>query len=277
LARAAPGELAAIDERLRACHAQGSAAWPDVALAEDAFVDAIARHLESGAFALPEVHAGDFYLAAACAAGIPGAVVALERAFLQRIPEYVAHVVRSSDPVKVEDVAQEVAERVVVPTAARAARIADYAGRGPLGAWLRVLSVRLALNLKRRSEPPSEPPAADVPVGDDPELDLFRLKYGADFKAALEASFAELDDEQRVILRLHASGEHRGEDIARILGIDRSTAMRRLARARETLFSTTKRLMIQKLGIDTAEFESIARAVHSRLELSLSRLLATRP
>ena len=102
------------------------------------------------------------------------------------------------------------------------------------------------------------------------------MKYRDELEVAFEAAFATLDDEQRLLLRLHSSGTHRGEDIAKILGVDRSTAVRRLARARELLLTSTKSLMTAKLGISPTEFDSIARAVYSQIELTLSRVLAPR-
>jgi len=272
------GELAALDATLAELFRVGSGAWPDLPLSEVAFVRALAPHVEPEGPIVPATfHTGDFFLAAACTEGVPGAVTALDRGFLSRIPQYIARVCRPSDREKPEDVAQSIAEHVVVPNGTRPPRIAEYSGKGPLGGWLRVLSVRLALNTKRAKDRfVSELAAPHARAEVDPELDLFRLKYRDELEAAFEAAFATLDDDQRLLLRLHSSGTHRGEDIAKILGVDRSTAVRRLARAREVLLSTTKRLMTEKLGLTSTEFDSIARAVYSQIELTLSRVLAPR-
>lgn len=278
---ATESDLAMLDARLRECHAVGSAAWPDISLSREDFVEALAPHVETEWPIVPtDFHTADFFLAAACVKGAPGAVVALEHSFLARIPDYIARVCRPSDRERPEDVAQNIAERLVVPTAAGPARIAEYSGRGPLGGWLRVLSVRIALNTKRGKSRftslEGRPDRYDAPTGVDPEVDLFRLKYGAEFKCALEAAFASLDTEQRALLRLYAAGGQRGEDLGKVLGVDRSTATRRLARARAHLFAFTKRALTAKLGITTGEFDSIARVVHSRIELTLSRVLGSR-
>lgn len=269
------GSLAA---RLEDLYRAGSREWPDIPLSEEGFVRALASHLEGDGPVVPDTfHSSDFFIAAACAEGVPGAVTALERAFLSRIPSYIAKVCKPSDRVKPEDVAQTIAEHVVVPAGPRPPRIAEYSGKGPLGGWLRVLSVRVALNSKRAKDRfVSELAAPNVRSEVDPELDLFRIEYKDELKAALEAAFSTLDEEQRSLLRLHASGAHRGEDIARMLGVDRSTAVRRLARARAQILETTKDLMMKKLGVSASEFDSIARAVYSQIELSLSRLLAPR-
>lgn len=278
--RLAPGDdaIAALDARLADLYRAGSGAWPDLPLSDVGFVRALAAHVEPEGPVVPETfHCSDFFLAAACTEGVPGAVTALDRGFLSRIPSYIARVCRDSDREKPEDIAQSIAEHVVVPSGTRPPRIAEYSGKGPLGGWLRVLSVRLALNSKRTKDRfVSESAAPHARSEVDPELDLFRMKYRDELEVAFEAAFATLDDEQRLLLRLHSSGTHRGEDIAKILGVDRSTAVRRLARARELLLTSTKSLMTAKLGISPTEFDSIARAVYSQIELTLSRVLAPR-
>ena len=58
------------------------------------------------------------------------------------------------------------------------------------------------------------------------------------------------------------------------LNVDRSTIMRRLARARERLFEGTRDAMMSKLRLSTEEFASVARDVQSGIDLTLSRLFA---
>jgi RNA polymerase sigma-70 factor (ECF subfamily) len=278
LATCSEAEVASLEALLDRHVRSGAAAHPDLALDAGAFVRRLATHVEAEGPIVPDdLHADDFFLAAACLEGVEGAVTVLQRDFLSQIPLYLTRVTKSSDREKAEDIAQSIAERVVVSDGTHPPRLADYSGKGPLGGWLRVVSVRMGLNANRKKDGwVSESDAPEVPAGLDPELDHFKLRYKDEFKAAFEASFAALDDDQRLLLRLHSSGAHRGEDIAKIVGVDRSTAMRRLARAREVLFETTKATMTGKLGISPTEFESIARAVRSQIELTLSRVLAPR-
>jgi len=266
----------ALEATIARHYARGRERYPDLDLSDTAFAKALARHVEgSGEKPLvpDELHAEDFFLAAACTLGVKGAVEILSREHLSQVPVFIAHVCKPSDPEKPEDVAQAIAERVVVWDGDRAPRITAYSGRGALGGWLRVLAVRLALNAKRGSQPPVEMNEELLPAGDDPEIDLFKWQYRDAFKKAFEAAFTALDEEQRLVLRLHTS-KNRGEDIAKILGVERSTVMRRLARARETLFEATKQRMMTELRLSATEFESIARALQSNIELTLSRVLA---
>ncbi len=66
----------------------------------------------------------------------------------------------------------------------------------------------------------------------------------------------------------------RGDDLARLLDVDRSTVTRRLARARERLFELTRAAMMMKLRLSAQEFDSVARDVQSGIELTLSRVFA---
>jgi hypothetical protein len=84
---------------------------------------------------------------------------------------------------------------------------------------------------------------------------------------------AALLPEQRVILRMYFSSGQSTERIAAALRVTRSTAARRLVAARQAVFEETRRLLSTQLALDTGEFGSLARALHSQLNISLSGLL----
>ncbi len=275
---------ASVEHALADLHATGEKAWPDVRLSPEEFVAHLARHLPDAAFdpdgnptkALRSLLVADLYLAAACVRGTTNAADALHREHLTQVPLFVARVLRG-DKAKIDDLVQAVGEKLLVPQDGRPARIAEYGGQGPLGGWIRVVSTRMALRVAKKGDDLStEGDAPEVPVGKEPELDHLRVHYREDFKMAFEAAFQKLSKEQRLLLRLHSSGTLRGDDIARMLGIDRSTAMRKLARAREVLFDATRDGLMAKVGITPSEFESIARAVKSQVDVTLSRVLATK-
>src|SRR5947209_904462 len=54
------------------------------------------------------------------------------------------------EPSFVEEVRQTVREKLLVAAADAPPRIVEYTGRGALAAWLRIIAVRAALNLRRR-------------------------------------------------------------------------------------------------------------------------------
>lgn len=254
---------------LREVYAAGREAWPALVVTPELFAASIEGHARKAGSAEPLLAAAntpDYYLALACAHGVPGALEAFRGHVLVHVPQYVG----SRGPV--DDVAQLVAIRLLVAEDGALPRIAEYTGKGPLGAFVRVVATRIALNLQRRKAPRDD--TALLPLGTAPEVDFSRFRYRAEFKAAFETALAELSSEERLLLRLHSIERMRGDDIARLLEVDRSTIARRLARARERLFDLTRNAMMERLRLSTQEFESLARDVQSGIDLTLSRLFA---
>ncbi len=120
-------------------HAERPAHW----LADAVFV-AHARSFAATDTELAALHAGDLYLACACAHGVSEAIEVLEREFFTRIREFAAGVDSSREFVK--ELTQQLRARVLVGTPPR---IATYSGRGSLGGWIRVSPVRLARDISR--------------------------------------------------------------------------------------------------------------------------------
>src|SRR5206468_7111645 len=83
--------------------------------------------------------------------------------------------------------------------------IARYRGRAPLGAWLHVTVIRLAVDVA--ALPTSAATEVDlfefVAPEQTPELETARKQYHDRFRAALEESFRSLGARDKTILRLH--------------------------------------------------------------------------
>src|SRR5579884_1384958 len=126
-------------------------AWPGVDVADADFAAAVERHRPA-----PE-HLADLYLATACAAGNAAALAAFERTHLSQVAAFVART--DSDPAFAEEVRQRLREKLLV---GQPPRISEYAGQGPLGGWVRVAAVRMALDLRKMTAR-----AAEVARGDD--------------------------------------------------------------------------------------------------------------
>jgi len=111
-------DRARLETALRAFDGAGRAAWPGIVLSAESFVAHVATHLGGEAdptSALATLHAGDLFLACACAQGAPEALEAFERAFLARVPRLVARIDASA--AFADDVAQEIREAFLVPGA----------------------------------------------------------------------------------------------------------------------------------------------------------------
>jgi RNA polymerase sigma-70 factor (ECF subfamily) len=271
--RAPAGDLEAA---LGAFHEAGRAAWPTLEVEGEALCRWLAERASPPAASLPDAGlAGDAYLSCACVEDAPGAVVAFDRAFAPLIARVVARVDRS--PAFVEDASQVIREKLFVAAPGASAKIAEYAGRSPLRAWVRAVAVRAALNL-RRGKASSDHDAIEtddrrllVSASGDPEVRLAKARYKAAFEEALRAAVARLSAKNRTLLRLHLVDGLSIDVLGARYRVGRSTAARWLSSARAELREHTRAELEARLG--PADLTSVADLVRSQLELSARGLL----
>jgi len=253
--------------------------WPDVELDLDTYVAHAIRHLEAGSdpeAASRRLHGEDLFLACACANGNGRAI----RIFEDEILPQVNGALRRLDPSPAfaDEVRQLVRQKLFVDPN-KAAKIADYAGRGPLATWVRVSAVRTALNLRNqdaRETPMALDHVADLaPVGGDPAMDYLKTRFADDFQRALRAACEGLEGRQRTLLRLRFVDGLSIDQIGGVYGVHRATAARWLSRIREEIFDATRSGLQTSLQIDTGEFDSLLRLVRSQLDVSVSQVLRT--
>jgi RNA polymerase sigma-70 factor, ECF subfamily len=254
-------------------------AWPDLGVELDSFFEHVADRLSSGPSSTEvpmwdRLCAEDLYLAFACAGGNARAL----RAFEQEVrPELAAALARLRVPAeRHDDVRQELWHKLCI--AGDRPKILDYSGRGKLRYWFKVTVMRLLIDERRRQAPEAVPldrgsgefmaPAAD------PEIEYLKRLYSHEFRSALEESAEALTPDVRNVLRSYYCYQMTVDQIAAAYGLHRATAARRVQRAREVLLADTRRRMIERLRIQTADLESVLRLIESRLHLSLHRLLA---
>jgi RNA polymerase sigma-70 factor (ECF subfamily) len=175
---------------------------------------------------------------------------------------------------------QRVRERLFVAAPARGPRIAEYGGRGPLGAWVRVLLVREAASERRRARDhdPIDEDAQRALVDQSPEQLLARARYQGEFDEALRGAFAALSAEERAFFRFQFGKGLTLDQIAKVLGLSRATVARRIAEARERLWRGLTEALRVKLRLSAAEVDALLAEWRSKLEISLGALLKeTRP
>jgi RNA polymerase sigma-70 factor, ECF subfamily len=95
---------------------------------------------------LSDFHAGDLYLACACANGNRRALKLFVEHFLKELRITLAPI--NTTDAFVDEV-QQLMERLLVPDAQGRLRIEQYSGKGPLKSWVRAAALRTALNLHR--------------------------------------------------------------------------------------------------------------------------------
>jgi len=255
----------------------GRAAWPGVAL-DDAAIEArlCDRLRDDPETRLDDLHDGDLYLAFALAGGDPAAVRAFEDKLVPQIDVALRRMRLAGGTA--DEVKQALRFELLVPKDDGAtAKIADYAGRGELAAWVRISATRKALKLIRRGDreetldeilldhwPASTP---------DPRQKHLRSQYTDQLKRAIRESFAALEVRQRNLLRQHILDELTIDDLARIYRVHRATCARWLADARADLSRGTRKRLVSGLGMGSDELESLLRFLDSDIELSISRIL----
>ena len=197
--------------------------------------------------------------------GSRGALAALERRYFSIIERSILRIERSAS--FLDDATQRLREKLFVGVDGKPARMGDYGGRGPLGAWLCTVAVRTALNLRRkRFDAVTFGYAAEPLVDVVPELDHIKRMYKGDFEQALRTAFAGLSERERALLRLHYASGLTMDDLARMYKVGRSTAHRMVTAARNHLLEATAADLTARLGISDSEFDSLALALVSRID-----------
>ncbi len=261
--------------------AQARAAHPDLGVTDGDFVAALAAHApvdDVEAFC-SRCRAAELALAVATAAGSTRAITELERAHAAMLDATCRRFAGHGHGV--DDLRQLLRAKLFVADAGEPPRITLYNGQGSLGNWLRVTATRLFIDLGRRkdrqrevSEDPSELEIVE-PV--DLELELVKTEYRSAVAAAMVEAARELPAGDRHLLRQHLAAGLTIDQLAAVLGIHRATVARRIARARDALATRTRELVAETLKLDDRELGELFGLVVSKIDVSLRKLLATRP
>ncbi|MFY0566052.1 sigma factor-like helix-turn-helix DNA-binding protein [Archangium lansingense] len=265
-----------LETLLRGLLEAGKAAWPTVTLAPETFVRHLARHLpgDGSAEVLRQLHGADLYLACACAMGERQALLAFEQHVLQKVPARLGQIPEST----ADEVLQVMRQRLLLGRGDTPPKIADYSGRGPLLAWVRIIGVRIVGELASqdgRQELFNEPPEtlARMLAPDDPERELLKADSRQALVTALRTALAAMPERERAMLRLHHIHGLTMDRLATMYGEPRSSVARRVMQARERLLKLTRGELASRLKLEGVELESLLGLVRSRLDLSLNRLM----
>jgi RNA polymerase sigma-70 factor (ECF subfamily) len=266
------GDVAALKRAFASAWKRVRAAHPMMRVDEEAFARHLARHRGDDAQRmLASAHVADLYLALGCGMGDPAALAEFERTRLSEVPAFVAHL--EFDAHGLDELLQGLRARLLAPRP-DGAKILHYGGHGPLGGWLRVAAVRLALTSRTAvARSHDDDPLAIASVKPDPELLLLRLRAGQAFKSAFEEALASLDPDQRTVLRMHYVDGLTIDEIGVAYAVHRATAARWIASGRDRIAIRTRRRLREKLSLNPRDLESVLRLVDSHLDLSLHRVL----
>jgi RNA polymerase sigma-70 factor (ECF subfamily) len=279
--RAAAEADAELQGTLAALVAAAGRAWPAVRLAPAVFLPYLAARIPDGPELLAALHAlrvTDLYLACGCAEGDAAALTAFEQHVLPAVRAPLARL--GLPPAVIDDVKQGLREYLFVVEDGPA-HIRAYAGRGALARFVQVAAVRRASNVQRRRRTDGEPQSGallEVAVdGMDPEVAYLKGRYAAEFSVAFRDALGTLSHRSRNVLRLHFGEGLNIAAIGRVYHVHRATVARWIGGAREALLEQTMRALRDRLGLGTAELESLLELVRSRMDVTLTSSLGARP
>ncbi len=271
------GDQARLDDELRRAWTTGRQTWPDLDVSAERFAAHLGR--VAGAAERPlaiigELATSDLYLAVAALDGGDRALTVFEGYTFGEI-QAAAATVRASGS-DVEEAKQVIRTLLFVADQPRAPAIAEYAGRGSLRGWVRVIATRELLRMRRRQRteiPLEEYILHELETQPDAEIVRFKDAYRAQVGDALREALERLDTRERLLLRYQLCDRLSIDDIGAIYQVHRATAARWLSKARATLIELTKEQLSILLSVDPGEADSILRLVQSQLDVSLERRL----
>lgn len=217
--------------------------------------------------------AAELYLCCGCARGDVEATRVLEADALPHVVKAISRI----DPEAefVEEALQILRDKLLVGPRAK---VADYAARGPLIAWLSVAAARVALDLIR-SRNARKLQHADLPdrlaqTDTSPLNDIVKSRYADSFQRALKEAISALPPRERNLLRLQLVGRCSIDQLGRMYLVHRATAARWLEGARNRVFESVRDQMKMEHHLTDREFDSIARGVRSQLDLSITATIS---
>jgi len=259
---------------IEAAWREGRAAWPTVIVDELRFAEVAARVAPADLAA----QAADLYLAAACSDGDPAALQLFEQHLLTRARIAIRSI--ESDSGFVEEACQRLRGRLLVDHG-DGPRIASYAGRGSLQAWVTVAGIRTAIMMRRDLRRAKEIPhdmedlrqvAATIAAA-DPEIALVEQRYAKPFRDALRESIARLEPRLRAVLQLRFMDNLPLDEISSLYGVHRATTKRWVRRACDELLASTREILTRDLRLTPSELNWVIMTARGHLDISLSRLL----
>jgi RNA polymerase sigma-70 factor (ECF subfamily) len=250
--------------------ATGRSSWPGISLDEARFAQRIATMgIEPQTL---EQRAGDIYLAIACVESDPVALGFFERTFLGAVSRQLGRVVLS--PEEEDELRQRLRIKLLVGPMAK---IREYKANGPLGAWVRVCALRLALDLTAAPEvlKKNDTQALDTlmaaTTGGEVLLDAER--HREPFHAALQEALAALTTKDKTILRLHFLDGMNIDSLGLMFQVHRATVARWLVAIRTGVLQHVRQRLALDFGTSASEAQSLVRLLGADVQLSIQRIL----
>lgn len=266
-----------LEANLKVIIEKAHATWPEIHIPDEAFLAHIAQRVPADRSvdeALTELQGADLYLAKGCLEHDPSAIAIFDNMLRERATSMARR--RGLRNADCDDLLQDLRERILLGSPRGAPILQNYAGRGSLAGWLRVVVARLTMQAKNAQKP-------TVPIEEqletqigldghdeiDPELAYLKARYLAEFRTAFRQAFSQLEARNQNVLRYSVEQQLNIDQIGRIYGVHRATVARWLVNIRRSLLKKTYHNLCLDFGVNRLEVESILRVIESRLEVSL--------
>ena len=269
------GEL---ESAIESAYQTGRSAWPAVAITLERFAQRM-RELGVGVRELG-AHGADLVLASACADGDAAALRIFEQELISKVDLFIAR-----SPVA-KELYDEVRQRVRVKLlVGKSPSIARYRGQGPLGAWVRVTAVHVAVDVGARGGTAQAQPSARpeqqiaelfVSLDKSPEVEAAKSLYQDRFKAAVEQSLAALTSREKTLMRLHFIDGLNIDAIGTIYKVHRATVARWLVAVRARVFEDLRKRFAMEVGGSPSDMRSLVRLLRDDIQISAQRILQTK-
>ena len=173
-----------------------------------------------------------------------------------------------------------------------AGKLSYYSGAGSLGGWLRAVTGQLAIDRHRREarlihteeDGDFDRLARDVDNGPhvssvlhtaaSPEETLANNLASAAVTKALAQALTDLDDEDRLLMKLYYFDGLRLREAGAVLGVHEATASRRLARIHGEVRKRVEMLLVKEHGWTSDEATRSLSQVAENLQIEVQPLLA---
>jgi RNA polymerase sigma-70 factor (ECF subfamily) len=252
----------------------GRATWPQLRIDLSDFQGWV-RASGIDAQALAE-RGEELYLVAGCVARDPEAYQAFERRYLGTLTHTVGRIVLSAD--QADELRQQLRVSLLLGDAPK---IGSFRGQGPLGAWVQVCAVRLALRLGAARERlvGQDTSLLEGLVSQEADQELLAAKsqYRDAFQAALEECFMAMPTRQKTLLRMHFLDGMSIDEMGQVFHVHRATIARWLLAIRREVLEQISRKISLDLRTSSSEFRSMVRLVSPDVRLSLHRILGEEP
>jgi RNA polymerase sigma-70 factor (ECF subfamily) len=172
-----------------------------------------------------------------------------------------------------------------------AGKLAYYSGSGSLGGWLRAVVGQLAIDQHRRQsrlvQTEDDADLERIAHGADtdresghfhsspsPEESLASGLAAADVEQALGRALAELNDEDRLLMKLYYFDGLRLREAGAVLGVHEATASRRLTRIHGHVRERVESILMKEHGWTKAEASRSLAEVATHLQTEVEPMLA---